>query len=45
MEEDLFFAPVNIRLFGDAGVMLDSDGVTHLVQEFFWGDFPWLCSE
>ena len=35
MEEDKFFDPVNIRLFAVAGVMLDSDGVAHLVQEFF----------
>ena len=31
MEEDIFFDPVNIRLFGVAGVMLDLDGVVHLV--------------
>ena len=35
MDEDIFFDPVNIRLFGVAGVMLDSDGVAHLDQEFF----------
>lgn len=35
MEEDRFLGPVNIRLFGVAGVMPDSDGVAHLIQEFF----------
>jgi hypothetical protein len=34
MEEDIFSDPVNIRLFGVAGVMLDSDGTAHLVYEF-----------
>jgi hypothetical protein len=45
MEEDIFFDPVNIRLFGVAGVMLDSDGVAHLVQEFFGAAFHVLCSK
>lgn len=31
VEKDKFFDPVNISLFGVAGVMLDSDGVAHLV--------------
>ena len=39
MEEDIFFDPVNIRLLGVAGVMLDSDGVAHLVQEFLRAAF------
>ena len=30
-----FFDPVNVRVCGVAGVMLDSDGVAHLVLEFF----------
>lgn len=34
VKEDKFFDPVNIRLFGVAGVMLNSDGVAKLVQEF-----------
>jgi hypothetical protein len=45
MEEDKLFAPVNIRLYGVAGVMLDSDGVAHLVQEFFGAAFHVLYSE
>jgi hypothetical protein len=35
MEEDILFDPINIRLFGVAGVILYSDGAAHLVQEFF----------
>ena len=42
---NIFFDPVNIRLFGVAGVMLDSDGVAHLVQEFFGAAFHVLCSK
>jgi len=45
MEEDQFFDPVDIRLFGVAGVMLDSDGVAHLAQEFFGVAFYFLYSE
>ncbi|PKO13754.1 MAG: hypothetical protein CVU39_17155 [Chloroflexi bacterium HGW-Chloroflexi-10] len=43
MEKGIFFDPVNIRLFGVACVMLDTDGVAHLVQEFFWAAFHILC--
>lgn len=35
VEEDIFSDPVNAGLFGIAGVMLDWDGVTHLVEEFY----------
>ncbi len=35
MEEDKFHYPVNVRLFGVAGEVLDPDGVAHLVQQFF----------
>jgi hypothetical protein len=45
MEEDIFFDPVNIRLFGVVGVMLDSDDVAHLVQEFFGAAFHIFCSK
>ena len=45
MEEDKFFDPVNIRLSGVAGLMLDSDGVAHLVQEFFGAAIHVLYSE
>lgn len=41
----ILFDPVNVGLFGVAGVMLDSDGVAHLVQEFFGAAFHILFSE
>ena len=34
-----------MRLFGFACVMLDADGVAHLVQEFFGAAFNVVCSE
>lgn len=45
IEEDIFFDPINLSLFGVAGVMLDSDRVAHLVQEFFGAAFHVLCSK
>ena len=45
MEENIFFDPVNIRLFVVAGVMPDLDGVAHMVQEFFGAAFHILFSE
>jgi hypothetical protein len=45
MEEDIFIDPVNVRLFGVAGVMLDSDGVARLVQEFLGAAFHILFSD
>jgi hypothetical protein len=35
VEEDIFSDPVNVGLFGITGVILDSDAVPDLVQEFF----------
>jgi hypothetical protein len=45
MEEDKFFDPVNVYLFGIAGVTFDSDDVAHLVQEFFGAAFHVLYSK
>ena len=33
--EDIFSDPINVGLFGIAGVMLDSDGVMQLSRSFF----------
>lgn len=32
--EDVAFDPVFVGLFGAVGVVFESDGVTHLVEEF-----------
>ena len=45
MKEDIFLDPINVCLFGVAGVMLDSHGVAHLVHEIFGAAFHVLCSE
>jgi len=45
MDEDIYFHPVNIRLFGVAGVMHDSDDISHLAQEFIGAAFYVLYSE
>jgi len=45
MEMDKYFDPVNIHLFGVAGLMLGSDGVAYLVQKFFGAAFHVLYSE
>jgi len=34
MKKYIFYDPANKRLFGSAGVMLDSDNVEHLIQKF-----------
>jgi hypothetical protein len=39
MKEGNLFNPVNVSLFGVAGVIFNSDGVAHLVREFL-GGFP-----
>ena len=35
VEEDVTFDPLDISLFSVNGVMFSSQGVTHLVQQFF----------
>jgi len=45
MEEDKFFDPVNVSLFDIAGLMFDSAGVPHLVQQLFGAALHILYSQ